>query len=99
MMSTPATSPLRQRLQAAWMGLAPRERRALLLAAAVVAAALLWGLAVQPAWRTLARAPAELERLDAAGAQETTTPVVGAGSSNDRMEDDNVQDDKSGREG
>jgi len=64
-MSTAAASPLRQRLQTAWMGLAPRERQALWLAAAVVAAALLWGLAVQPAWRTLARAPAELERLDA----------------------------------
>lgn len=55
----------RARLRTAWAGLAPRERVALVLAGAVLGVALLWGLAIQPAWRTLARAPAELERLDA----------------------------------
>lgn len=64
-MSTAAGMPMRARLQQAWQGLAPRERRGLLLAGGVVAVALVWGLTVQPAWRTLSRAPAELERLDA----------------------------------
>ncbi len=47
-----------------WRGLALRERRGLALAAAVL---LLYGvlaLAVLPAWRTIARAPAELDVLD-----------------------------------
>ena len=64
-MNTPATGVVRARLRQAWQGLAPRERQGLLLAGGVVAVALLWSLAVQPAWRTLGRAPAELERLDA----------------------------------
>lgn len=62
-MNTP--SPLRSRASAAWQGLAPRERRLVGLAAALVLLALLWTVAVQPAWRTLARAPAEIDRLDA----------------------------------
>ena len=48
-----------------WQGLAERERRLALLAAAVVVLGLVWLLAVQPAWRTIARAPAELDTLDA----------------------------------
>lgn len=52
-------------LRAWWAGLVPRERRMLALAGAVVLLGLLWALAVQPAWRTLQRAPAEIERLDA----------------------------------
>lgn len=48
-----------------WEGLAARERRLLGWGAVVVAVALLWWLAVQPAWRTLAQAPAEHDRLDA----------------------------------
>jgi general secretion pathway protein M len=55
----------RARAAAAWRGLAPRERWLMVAAAALVALALLWLLAVQPAWRTLARAPAEIDRLDA----------------------------------
>lgn len=51
--------------QAWWQGLAERERRLALLAAAVVVLGLVWLLAVQPAWRTIARAPAELDTLDA----------------------------------
>lgn len=47
-----------------WQGLAVRERRLLTWGGAVLAVALLWWLAVQPAWRTLAQAPAEHERLD-----------------------------------
>jgi len=62
-MSAPAAA--RARAAAAWRGLAPRERRLVAAATALVALALLWLLAVQPAWRTLARAPAEIDRLDA----------------------------------
>ncbi len=60
-----AALPWRARAAAAWQGLAPRERRLVAGAAALVALALLWTLAVQPAWRTLSRAPAEIDRLDA----------------------------------
>ena len=52
-------------VQAWWQGLAERERRLALLAAAVVVLGLVWLLAVQPAWRTITRAPAELDTLDA----------------------------------
>lgn len=52
-------------LQARWRGLAAREQLLLALAAAAIALLLLWLLAVQPAWRTLSRAPAEIDRLDA----------------------------------
>ena len=49
-----------------WMAkLAPRERRALGLAAAVVAMALLWWLALAPALATLRQAPAQHAKLDA----------------------------------
>lgn len=67
-MSAPGRSqgaPAVARASAAWQALAPRERRLVSAAAALVALALLWLLAVQPAWRTLARAPAEIDRLDA----------------------------------
>jgi general secretion pathway protein M len=64
---TPPT-PLQSALapvRSAWMGLSPRDRRAALLAALVLALFLVWTLAVQPAWRTLASAPAELDAVDA----------------------------------
>ncbi len=48
-----------------WQGLAVRERRMLGWAAVLVGVALLWWVALQPAWRTLAQAPLEHERLDA----------------------------------
>ena len=48
-----------------WQGLAVRERRLALLAATLIVLGLVWVLAVQPAWRTIARAPAELDSLDA----------------------------------
>ena len=52
-------------LRAAWSARSPRERTALALAAAVLALALLWSLAVQPAWRTLQRVPAQIAAADA----------------------------------
>ena len=48
-----------------WAAFAPRERRLLSLAAAVLGLFLLWTLAVAPAWRTLRIAPAQLDTLDA----------------------------------
>lgn len=53
-------------LRARWAALAARERLGIGVAAGVIALALLWSVAVQPAWRTLRRAPAEQAQLDAA---------------------------------
>ncbi|TFY97309.1 type II secretion system protein GspM [Ramlibacter rhizophilus] len=59
--STAAFGPLRQR----WSGLAPRERRLVAIALAVVGAALLWWLAIGPALATLGSAAARHQALDA----------------------------------
>jgi general secretion pathway protein M len=59
--TTAALAPLRAR----WRGLALRERRMLMLAAAVLLSFVLWLLAVQPALRTLASAAAQQDALDA----------------------------------
>ena len=48
-----------------WRGLATRERRLLALGGVVLLTAAVWAVAVLPAWRTLQRAPPEIERLDA----------------------------------
>lgn len=48
-----------------WAAFAPRERRLLSVAAAVLGLFLLWTLALAPAWRTLRSAPAQLDTLDA----------------------------------
>lgn len=48
-----------------WQTLAARERRLLLGAAVVLGLYLTWALAVQPAWRTIDRAAAERDGLDA----------------------------------
>jgi general secretion pathway protein M len=55
-----ALEPVAQR----WQALPGRERRLLLLAAAVLSAYALWALAVQPAWRVLEKAPAERDALE-----------------------------------
>lgn len=55
-----ALSPARRWLE----GLDARERRAVGLAAWVVGAALVWLVAVQPAWRTLRQAPARLAEVE-----------------------------------
>jgi general secretion pathway protein M len=52
-------------VRAWWSGLARRERLLLQSGLALLCIALVWLLAVQPAWRTLSRAPAELDALDA----------------------------------
>ncbi len=48
-----------------WTGLAARERQALVLAGVVLGLYLVFAIAIQPAWRTLAAVPAERDRLDA----------------------------------
>jgi general secretion pathway protein M len=47
-----------------WRGLAARERTVLTAGGVLIILALLWWVAIQPAWRMLAQAPAEHERLD-----------------------------------
>lgn len=55
----------RASLTAQWRARDARERRALLLAAAVLGAFVLWSLALAPAWRTVRAAPAQIEALEA----------------------------------
>jgi general secretion pathway protein M len=53
-------APLRER----WGQAAPRERRLIGTAAVVVGAFVVFTVGVQPAWRTLREAPAQLDLLD-----------------------------------
>lgn len=57
--------PTASRWQAWWTGLAPREQQLVGAAAILITLALLWWVALAPALRTLAQAPAEHARLDA----------------------------------
>ena len=54
-----------EQLKARWATLEVRERRMVYAAAALVALALLWWIALAPALRTLSAAPAEHAQLDA----------------------------------
>lgn len=65
MRGNPGLATLRQQLVARWRAFAPRERRALAAAAALLALFAVWSLLVQPAWRTLSEAPTQLDLLDA----------------------------------
>lgn len=58
-------APLRTR----WQGLAPRERRMVLAAAACVVAALVYAIGIEPAWRDRARLLRELPDLQSQAAQ------------------------------
>jgi general secretion pathway protein M len=51
-------------LRARWLALSQRDRRLAGLAALVLAAFVLWVVAIQPAWRTLRDAPARIESLE-----------------------------------
>jgi general secretion pathway protein M len=55
---------LRQQALRRWQALAPRERRGVAIGAALIAVALVWLVAIQPAWRSLRSAPAELATLE-----------------------------------
>ncbi len=59
------TAALRQRARQAWAASAPRERRLVLAATLLVAGALLWLLALQPALRSLREGPAQRAALEA----------------------------------
>ena len=61
---TPRSGTLRQQARQFWLGRAPRERQLIVVMAVVVAALVVWLIAVQPALRTLRAAPAELDQLD-----------------------------------
>lgn len=63
-MSSSFTQTL-QPLQAQWTRLAPRERRSVAIAAALVLVALVWWLALAPALNTLRSAEAQHRTLDA----------------------------------
>ncbi|WP_012746224.1 type II secretion system protein GspM [Variovorax paradoxus] len=54
-----------EQLRARWAALELRERRMVAIAAALVVLALLWWVALAPALRTLAAAPADHAQLDA----------------------------------
>lgn len=54
----------RSKAAARWAAIAPRDRRLLVAALAIVMLALVWMLLVQPAWRTLREAPARIDALD-----------------------------------
>ncbi len=60
----PALAPRVAAARGWWRGLAARERRLLVGAGVVLTAFLVWRTAVQPAWRTLASAPAQIDALD-----------------------------------
>ncbi len=52
-------------LQAWWRALSARDRSWATAGMLLLGLFIVWGLAVQPAWRTIAAAPAELDALDA----------------------------------
>ena len=62
--SAPRSGTLRQQARQFWQARAPRERQLIVVMAVVVAALVVWLIAVQPALRTLRAAPAELDQLD-----------------------------------
>ncbi len=54
-----------QQLRARWSTMATRERRAVMLAAGVLAVAVLWLALLHPALRTLRQAPGDIAKLQA----------------------------------
>jgi general secretion pathway protein M len=61
---SPQLQALRGQALARWGKFAPRERRLLSAAAAVLGFGIFWLIAVQPALRTLREAPTQLQLLD-----------------------------------
>jgi general secretion pathway protein M len=55
---------VREQLADRWKALAPRERRGLRIAFILLAIFVVWLIAVQPAWRSVRAAPAQLDALD-----------------------------------
>lgn len=65
MSQTPPQHAVLAALQQAWAQRSPREKQLLGWGTATVMLALLWSLALAPAWRTWQEAPAKQARLDA----------------------------------
>jgi general secretion pathway protein M len=63
--NSPALAAARTELTARWRALAPRERRMLGIGLGLLAVAIVWWIAVQPAWRALRDTPAQIDKLDA----------------------------------
>lgn len=63
--ASPALASLRQQAQTWWRGRARRERQAVVLVVAVIVLFLIWTIFVQPAWKTVRAAPAQLDALEA----------------------------------
>lgn len=61
----PALAGLRTQAATLWGGMAPRERLALSVGLAVLAAFAVWMLLLAPAWRTVRDAPAQIDALEA----------------------------------
>ena len=64
-MKAPANLAALAPLRSWWQTLSARDRRLVGIGGAVLLLFLIWALAIQPAWRTLAAAPAEIDALDA----------------------------------
>lgn len=60
-----STPPWLRQLEERWQAAQPRERQMARTAAVVVGVALVWLVAIAPAWRTLSKAPVEIDKLDA----------------------------------
>jgi len=61
---SPAVAALRQQTNAWWRSRSKRERQAVVVVAAVIGLFIVWSLFVQPAWRTVREAPAQLDVLE-----------------------------------
>ncbi len=62
--TTPPAASLRQEAYAFWRSRAPRERQALGAGVVAIVFVLAWLVLVQPAWRTVREAPAQLDQFD-----------------------------------
>lgn len=63
-MNAPQSSAWREALSQRWRAMAERERSGLIVAGTMLVLALLWGVGLAPAWRTVRAAPAQIEALD-----------------------------------
>ncbi len=61
----PALALLSKQAVERWRALGERERLGATVAAALIGLGIFWAAAVQPAWRTLREAPAQIDALDA----------------------------------
>ena len=62
---SPAMTSLRQQAGMWWQARTPRERQAVVIVVLVLGGFAVWSALVQPAFRAVRQAPAQLDRLDA----------------------------------